>query len=61
MHFAQDGSGEFCTRAAQGMAERDGAAVGVDALQIQARLANHSQRLDCESFVQFNHADIFHL
>src|SRR5271157_5968533 len=48
MHFAQNGGGEFGARAAQRMAQRNGAAIGVDAIQIQARLANHSQRLHRE-------------
>src|SRR5665213_188087 len=59
MHFAQDGGGELRTGAAEGMAERDGATVGVHAIEIQASFANHSQRLDREGFIQFDDVDIF--
>src|SRR5271165_2142461 len=54
MHFAQNGRGELRACAAEGMAECDGAAVGVHAIEIQARLANHGQRLNCEGLVQFD-------
>ncbi len=59
MHFAQDGGGEFRAGAAQRMAERDGAAVGIHAIEIQTGLANHGQRLHREGFVQFDDADVF--
>src|ERR1700723_3207315 len=39
MHFAQDSGSEFGARATQWMSERDGAPVGVDAIEIQAGFA----------------------
>ena len=36
LHFAEDSRGEFRARAAEGMAERDGAAVDVDDRGIEA-------------------------
>src|ERR1700733_7396136 len=40
MHFAQDCRGEFRTGSGEGMAERDGAAIGIHAIQIQTGFAN---------------------
>src|SRR6266705_920048 len=51
-HAAADAHGDHAiTRiAAEGMAERDGAAVGIDARRIEAGLPDDSERLSGESF-----------
>src|SRR5579862_4264238 len=59
MHFPQNSGGKLGARTAQRMSQRDGAAVRVNAIQIQVRSANHSQRLSRERFIQFNDADVF--
>ena len=43
------------------MPERDRAAVGIHLLRIEARLANHGQRLHGEGLVQLDHADVVQL
>src|SRR5207247_9437773 len=50
LQFADDGGGEFCAGAAEGMAERDGAAVGIDARRVEAGLPDDGQRLSGGSF-----------
>src|SRR6266568_1566827 len=58
LQFADDGSGEFCAGAAEGMAERDGAAVGIDARRIEAGLPDDGERLSGERFVEFDDGDV---
>src|SRR6266702_4272573 len=53
-----DAGGEFCSGAAEGMAESDGAAVGIDARRIEASLLDDGQRLSGESFVEFDDGDV---
>ena len=61
LHLAQDGGGELGAGAAQRMAQRDGAAVHIDFLRIEAGLLDHRQRLHGECLVQFDDADVVEL
>src|SRR5260370_567804 len=58
LEFADDGGGKFCTGAAERMAEGDGAAVGIDAVGIQAGLLDDGQGLRSEGFVQFDYGHV---
>src|SRR5205085_5067915 len=61
LHFAKDRRCELGAGASQRMPQRDRAAVDVDALHVQARLANHRERLDPKSFVELDDADVVQL
>ena len=61
LHLAQDRGGQLGARAAQRMAQRDRAAVHVDALRIHAGFADHRQRLHGERLVQLDHVDVVQL
>src|SRR6266702_8281569 len=56
--FTNDGGGEFCSGAAEGMAESDGATAGIDARRIEAGLPDDGKRLSGESFVEFDDGDV---
>src|SRR6266571_3734658 len=58
LQFADDGGGEFCSGAAEGMAERDGAAAGIDARRVEAGLPDDGKRLSGERFVEFDDGDV---
>src|SRR5271165_5415146 len=61
MHFAEQRGGQLRAGAAEGMAERDRAAVGIYAIEIEARFADYGERLGREGFVEFDDADVFGL
>src|SRR5690348_9714473 len=56
-HFSKYGRGQFRASASQRMTQGDGAAVGIDCIEIQAGAADYSQGLHREGFIQFNDAD----
>src|SRR6266851_5220101 len=58
LEFAEDAGGQLRARATQWMSERDRAAVDVNFLRIQTQCLDHSERLGCEGFVQFNYVDV---
>src|SRR5215212_7155959 len=59
--LAQDGGGQLRARAAEGVAQGDGAAVDVDAFGVEAQRLDDGERLCGEGFVQFDDINVFEL
>ena len=57
-HFLEQRCGEFGAGAAEGMAERDGAAVDVDARRIEAERADDGEGLRGKGLVELDEADV---
>src|SRR6202022_5052399 len=49
---------EFCSRTAQRMAESDGAAIGIDARRIKARLLKDGEGLRGKGFIKLDDGDV---
>src|SRR6266550_6124647 len=60
-HFAEELNGELGARRAEGMAERNRAAVHVDALFVHPELAHHSEGLRAKCFVELDEIDLIEL
>src|SRR5579884_1241035 len=58
LHFLKDCGGDLRAGASEGMAERDSAAVDIDAVEVEAREPDHGERLDGEGFVELNDIDL---
>src|SRR4029077_5275176 len=58
LEFADNCGGKLRSRAAERMAESDGAAIDVNSRGIQGRKANHGKRLRGEGLVQFDYVDL---
>src|SRR6266478_9984315 len=54
LKFADEGGGEFCAGAAEGVTEGDGAAVGIDARGVETGLLDYGKGLRGEGFVEFD-------
>src|SRR6267143_2895136 len=54
LEFADDGGGEFCAGAAEGVAKGDGAAVGIDARGVKAGLRDDREGLRGKGFIELD-------
>src|SRR6267378_228924 len=58
LEFADDGGGKFCAGAAEGVAQGDGASVGIDAAGVEAGLLDDGQGLRGEGFVELDYCHV---
>src|SRR5919198_4273745 len=60
-HLVHQGRGQTRAAAAEGMAERNGAAVRVHPGRVKPQLADTGERLRGEGFVELDHVEVTHV